>query len=439
MTRFVILGMGTAGLSAAQVIRKHEPSATITMISDDPHGYYSRPGLAYVLTRELPKAQLFPLSRGRWRQLAIKHILGRAVQIDPLTRSVWLHTERRVPYDRLLLATGASAIPLNVPDADSSGIVALDSLQDVQDIIRHARGARQAVVVGGGVTALELVEGLQARGVQVHYFMRGARYWRSVLDEAESHLIEERLIRDGVTLHHHTEIARILPRRSWLGRKVVRGVETTGGCKIPCDMVGVAIGVRPRLEVVEGTGIETDRGILVDDRMQTSIPGIYAAGDVAQAWDPRTGRATVESLWPVAVAQGRVAGANMVGQTATYERGVPVNVTRLAGLVVTLIGAVGTRGEPDGDVITISRGDSEGWRGLRDTIVIHDRHEVNRQRLIIKDNCLVGAILIGEQSLHPTIHRLIQERVDIGTFLRALRSPRVDMAQVLVRVQREVA
>ncbi len=439
MTRFVILGMGTAGLSAAEVIRKHQRSATITMISDDPHGYYSRPGLAYVLSHELPKAQLFPVSRSRWGQLAIKRIHGRAVQIDPVARSVWLHTGQRVPYDRLLVATGAAAIPLNVPGADSNGVVALDSLQDMQRIIGHARRARQAVVVGGGVTALEMVEGLHARGVQVHYLMRGARYWRSVLDEAESHLIEERLIRDGITLHHHTEIARILSRRDWLGRRKVTGIETTDGWQIRCDMVGVAIGVRPRLELVAGTGIETDRGILVDDRMRTSVPGIYAAGDVAQVWDPLTGRAAVESLWPVAVAQGRVAGASMVGQSATYERGIPVNITRLAGVIVTLIGAVGTRGEPDADLITISRGDSEVWRGLPDTIVVHDRHTVNRQRLIIKDNRLVGAILIGEQTLYPTVHRLIQERVDIGVFLRALRSPHVELAQVLVRVQKEVA
>jgi NAD(P)H-nitrite reductase large subunit len=220
---------------------------------------------------------------------------------------------------------------------------------------------------------------------------------------------------------------------------VVTGIETTDGCQIRCDMVGVAIGVRPRLEAITDTDIETDRGILVDERMQTSVSDIYAAGDVAQAWDPLTGRATVESLWPVAVAQGRVAGASMVGESATYERGIPVNVTRLAGVIVAMIGAVGTPREKDVDLLAISRGDSEVWRGVPGTIVVHDRHPVNRQRLIIKDNRLIGAILMGEQTLCPTVQRLIEDGVDMGIYLRALRSPQVDLAQVLVQVRKQVA
>jgi NAD(P)H-nitrite reductase large subunit len=439
MTRFLILGMGTAGLSAAEEIRYHQPSAAITMVSDDPHGYYSRPGLAYVLNRELPKSQLFPVSHDRWNRLAIKRVRARAVRIDPESRSVWLDTGQRVCYDRLLLALGSSAVPLQVPGAELDGVLALNSLQDVQRMIRCARQAREAVVVGGGVTAIEIVEGLHARGVQVHYAMRGARYWRSVLDEAESSLIEARLIEQGITIHHHTEIARILARRDLLGRRKVAGVQTTDGWQIRCQLVAVAVGVQPRLDLVAGTGIETERGIVVNDRLQTNIPGIYAAGDVAQVWDPVTGRSCLESLWPVAVAQGRVAGANMAGQFAVYERGIPANVTRLAGLVVALVGSVGTRPEPDADLVTISRGDSEAWRRLPDTIVVHDGHKVNRQRLIIKDNRLVGAVLIGEQSLFPMVCRLIRERVDIGVFLRALRSPQVDLARVLVQVQKDVA
>jgi nitrite reductase (NADH) large subunit len=156
-------------------------------------------------------------------------------------------------------------------------------------------------------------------------------------------------------------------------------------------------------------------------------------------YDPLTGHAQLDVLWSVAVAQGRVAGANMAGQPATYERGVPFNVTRLAGLVVALIGAVGTRGEPDADLVSISRGDSEVWRGVANTIVVHDQHDVNRQRLIIKDNHLVGAVLIGEQTLFSTVYELIHERVDIGAALPTLRSPHANLAQILAQIQKEAA
>jgi NAD(P)H-nitrite reductase large subunit len=269
--------------------------------------------------------------------------------------------------------------------------------------------------------------------VHVHYLMRGGRYWRSVLDEDESRMVEERLAREGVAIHRRTEVARILGKRDWLGHEKVSGVETTDGQQIRCQMVGVAIGVRPHLELVAGTGIETDRGILVDEHMETSIPGIYAAGDVAQAYDSLTGRAQLDVLWSVAIAQGRLAGANMAGQATTYERGIPFNVTRLTGLVVSLIGAVGTRDEPDADLVSISRGDSEVWRGISNTITVHEEHDTNNQRLIISDNRLVGAILIGDQSSFFTAYRLIQERVDISAYLPALRSPHTDLLHVLAQ------
>ena len=298
MGHSVIIGMGAASLSAAEMIRRYQPSATITMIADDAHGYYSRPGLAYVLTEEIPDAQLFPISRKRWKDLGVRRIQGRVTQLLPGDRQVVLADEQRFAYDTLLLATGSASIPLSVPGSDLDGVVMLDSLDDTRYIARAARRAREAVVVGGGVTAIELVEGLRAHNVHVHYFMRGERFWRSVLDESESRMVEQRLADEGVTIHYHTEVARILGKQNWLGKPRVAGVETTEGQIVPCQLVGAAIGVRPRLDLAAGAGIQTDRGILVNDRLETTVPGIYAAGDVAQVRDPLTGRAQLDVLWP---------------------------------------------------------------------------------------------------------------------------------------------
>lgn len=436
MGHSVIIGMGAASLSAAEMIRRYQPSATITMIADDAHGYYSRPGLAYVLTKEIPDAQLFPISRKRWKDLGVRRIQGRVTQLLPGDRQVVLADGQRFAYDTLLLATGSASIPLSVPGSDLDGVVMLDSLDDTRYIARAARRAREAVVVGGGITAIELVEGLRAHNVHVHYFMRGERFWRSVLDESESRMVEQRLADEGVTIHTHTEVARILGKQNWLGKPRVAGVETTEGQIVPCQLVGAAIGVRPRLDLAAGAGIQTDRGILVNDRLETTVPGIYAAGDVAQVRDPLTGRAQLDVLWPVAVAQGRVAGTNMAGVPMTYARGVPLNVTRLAGLLVTLIGAVGARGQADADLLTISRGDSEVWRGIPNVVVVHDQHKVSRWRLTLQGNRLVGAILIGDQSLSSLIHRLIQEHVDMAPYLPSLQAPDANLAQVLQHIQR---
>ena len=368
MFRHLIVGTGPAGFSAADTIRRLQPDAAITLVADDPHGYYSRPGLAYVLTRELPEAHLFPISKNRWAQMHVKFVVGRGVRLDTLGRQVVLASGHVLPYDALLIATGAVSVIPPFAGGSPDGVVTLDHLSSLRRLLRLTSRAREAVVVGGGILALELVEGLRARTLGVHYLLRGERFWSAVLDAAESRLIEERLAHDGVQIHHHTEIARILLRKDWRGRELVDGVETKDGRRLTCQMVGVAIGVRPRLELVDGSPVRTGRGVLVNERMETSVPGVYAAGDVAQLVDPLTGQEQpMEALWPVAIAQGRAAGSNMAGTSAVYARAVPVNVVRLTGLPVTVIGAVGTGGDDD-DLLTISRGDSELWRGFPESV-----------------------------------------------------------------------
>jgi nitrite reductase (NADH) large subunit len=436
LSHYVIVGMGAAGFSAAETIRQHRPGAKITLVTEEPYGYYSRPGLAYLLTNELPKRQLFPRSERELDQMGLRLAIARAERVEPRARQVILTGGRRLAYDALLLATGAAAIPPRFPGADLEGVVTLDNLDDVRHIMRLSRRVKSAVVIGGGITALELVEGLRARKVSVHYFLRRDRFWSSVLEPAESDLVESRLTHEGVKIHRHTEIAQVLGKKNWRGRQRVTGVETKDGRVIGCQMVAVAIGVRPRLDLLDGTSVRTDRGILVNDRLETSVPRIYAAGDAAQAFDPLTGKPQLDVLWPVAVAQGRAAGANMAGVPTDYRKGFPVNVTRLAGLIVTLIGAIGRPGEPDGDLLTISRGDSEIWRGIPGVLVVHQRHEVNQQRLIIKDNCLVGAVLIGDQTLAGPLQHLIEEQVDIGPIMPALQTPNVNWADLIQRLPR---
>ncbi len=434
MSRFVIIGMGAAGYSAAQTIRHHRPQDPITLLTEEADRYYSRPGLAYLLTQELPERQLFPRPADELDRMGVEQVVARVDRIDPHKQSIQLADGRSASYDALLLATGAAAIPPRFPGGDLPGVVTLDNMEDLRRIHRATRRADAAVVIGGGITALELVEGLHAKKLHVHYLLRRDRFWSSVLDPVESDLVERRLAHMGVEIHRHTEVARVIGRKNWLGRQRVAGVETKDGRFIPCQVVATAIGVRPRLELVQGTGIRTDRGVLVDEHLATNLPYVYAAGDVAQAFDPLTGKHQLDVLWPVAVAQGRVAGENMAGVHTRYRKGVPVNVTRLADLIVTLIGAIGHSREPDDDLLTISRGDSEVWRGIPGALAVQDLHEVNRQRLMIKNRRLVGAVLIGDQTLSPLVQRLIEEKIDLSPILLALQHKSFDLVQLVRRV-----
>lgn len=413
MRHYVVVGSGVAGLSAAEVLRERDPGATISLIYEEPHSFYSRPGLAYLLADLVPEEQLFARTQAELRDLRLNWIHARAAQLLPEAHQVVLSNGQGLTYDRLLIATGSTAVPPDFPGGDLAGVVKFDNLDDARRILKLAGRGRTAVVIGGGITALELVEGLRARGVRTHYFLRGDRYWANVLDEAESHIVEERLKAEGVVIHYRTEI------KAALGRKTLAGVETTTGEKLPCHILGVAIGVRPRLELAQPAKLKLDRGILVDEFLRTSAPDVFAAGDVAQVRDPRSGRAILDTLWSTALAQGRAAGANMAGDKVPYVKQVALNVTQLAGLMTTIIGAVGSGGR-DQDQVTISRGNSEAWSLLPQAQVIIEKHDVNRVRLLVGERTLVGAVVMGDQTLSRPLHRLIAEQADITPIRAAL-------------------
>ncbi len=424
MIRYVLIGAGVAAISALEAIRSVDGSGEVSIVSDDPFGYYSRPGLAYYLSGELDEALLFPYQKSDFGRLHVRFYRARAVRILPVEHEVELEGGARLPYDKLLLATGAQAIPLNVPGSDLKGVHKLDHLSDARALLANARRGRTAIVTGGGITALELAEGLAARGMKVHYVLRSARYWSSVLDELESGLIESLLAREGITLHHRSEIIEILGKNG-----KIYAVRLTDGRILKADLLAYAIGIAPHISLACQAGLACERGILVDEFMQTSQPDIYAAGDAAQVFDPASGKYLLDSLWNPAREQGRAAGRNMTGHAEAYRKPPVFNVTRLAGLTVTILGAVGNQGDPD--LLGIARGDSETWRELPDSIIAQTGFEVNRLRLMVGKKHLLGAVVMGDQTLSASLQNLIAWQVDITPIRAQLLAPNAPIADVL--------
>jgi NAD(P)H-nitrite reductase large subunit len=424
VSRYVLIGSGVASVAAAETIRSQDRGAEIIMIGEEANGFYSRPALAYYLTGELSEQHIRPLPEEHFRKLNIRFLHARVERIHSEAHYIRLQDSQTLSYDRLLIAIGAEAAMTKVPGIDLEGVLKLDNLDDARRIIQAARKARTAVVVGGGITALEIVEGLIKRGVKVHYFLRGDRYWSNVLDETESRIIEHRLEEDGVTIHYHTDLAEILGKKGH-----VIGVRTKDGKEMRCDIVGVAIGIRPRKELAEASGIQVDRGVLVNEYMQTNAPDIFAAGDIAQVFDPFSGKSVLDSLWGPARDQGTAAGMNMAGIPTPYYKFVPFNVTRLAGLTTTIIGTVGSG--RDEDMVSIARGDSETWRQLPDAIAAQNKFDINRLRILVADRTIVGAIVMGDQTLSRPLHRLISERVDITDIRRDLLQANASLGDIL--------
>jgi NADPH-dependent 2,4-dienoyl-CoA reductase/sulfur reductase-like enzyme len=405
--RYVIVGNGPAGLTAAETIRRNDASGDIHIVGGEDHRFYSRPGLAYLLTGAIPEERLFSRPDSAYEQARIQRSVATVQRIEAADHRVTLADGRTMTYDRLLLAVGARAVRPSIPGADLEGVVTLDNLDDARRILRLARRARRGCVVGGGITAIELAEGLTAQRVDTHYLMRGDRYWSSVLSPHESTLVEERLVDDGIRIHRGTELARVIGHKDR-----VSAVETQGGDMLPCDLLAVAIGTQPRIELAREAGLETGRGIWTDDTFRTSDPDIFAAGDAAEVLDPATGKRGLDSLWSVAIEQGRAAGDNLSGISRPYRRPAPFNVTRIGGVTTTLIGAVGTGGR-EGDLVTIARGDSNAWREQLDSFAVVADAGANHLRLVLGDERIFGAVVMGDQALSRPLQHLVRERVDI--------------------------
>jgi NADPH-dependent 2,4-dienoyl-CoA reductase/sulfur reductase-like enzyme len=432
MRRYVILGSGAAGVAAAESIRRLDASGSIWVVTADPHGYYSRPGLAYYLTGEAAREQLFPFPNRHWKDLDLRWHVEPVESIDPAGHRLILHSGKSLPYDRLLVATGAKATLPDTPGIGLNGVVKLDTLEDAEQIIKLSRRGQHAVVVGGGITALELAEGLAARGMRVHYFLRGDRFWSGVLDETESRLVEKRLQHDGIFLHFNTNLLEVLGR----GGKVT-GVRAKAGedvCEMTCSVVAVAIGIRPRKELAEQAGLLVGRGVRVNQCLQTSHPDIFAAGDVAEVIDPRSGEYILDSLWNPAIEMGTAAGRGMAGRMTPYQKLVPFNVTRLGGLITTIIGQIAAKPDAllvDHDLPGIMRGDSEIWRQHPDAVVTQRLLDGSRLRLYLSGGRMVGGLVMGEQRLSRPVQHLVRSAVDLGDLAPRLLSPGARLDELL--------
>ncbi len=419
MIRYLIVGNGAAGITAAEEIRARDPHGEIAVVSAEIHPMYSRPGLAYVIIDEIPARQVEARTPAWYARQKIKLVHGRAVGLDAAAHRVLLANHPPLGYDRLLIATGARAASLPYPGASLDGIVYLDTLDGTLELLRKLKRARRAVVVGGGITALEMAEGFAHNRVETHYLVRRNTLWSAVFNEAESKLLDEKMRRHGIEIHYNAEVAEVLGDK----RQRVQGVRLESGEVLPCDVVGAGIGVKAQLEWVKDTPLKIDRGVQVNEHLESNLPDVYVAGDCAQAWDPWTQKHMLDVLWPTAVAQGRVAGANMAGGHETYAKGTPFNVCLLFGWHLTAMGQIGGGRGDEGEIVqhTLSRGSSEVWSTRPASYTSAWSHAGdNHLRLLLDGNRVAGALVIGEQSLADPLRDLINWRTDIAPLRPAL-------------------
>lgn len=395
--KHLILGNGPAGVIAAETLRHAQPSAEILLVGNEDAPPYSRMAIPYLLEGQIDEAGTYlRKAPGHYERLRIQERRGRAVALHTDQRDVLFDDGSRETYDRLLIATGSHPVRPPIPGIDLPQVLTCWTLEDARAIARLARQGRRVVQLGAGFIGCIIMESLAARGVELTVVELGDRMVPRMMTPKAGTMIRQWVESKGVRVITRAGIDRVDPA----GGDTIR-VHLTNGSALDCDLLIVSAGVTPNVGFLEATPVHVAKGVLVDDRLETSVPGVFAAGDVAEAPDLFTGAHLVAAIQPNAADQARVAALNMAGQDVRLPGVLAINVLDTLGLVSSSFGQWWGAEEKDGVELV----DEDHHRYL--SLQFH--HDV-----------LIGATAIGLTQHVGVLRGLIQNKTPLGSWKRVL-------------------
>ncbi|PHS72662.1 MAG: FAD-dependent oxidoreductase [Cycloclasticus sp.] len=392
--KYVLIGAGPASVRAAETLRKADSSCAITMIGLEVESPYSRMALPYYLSGMIEEQGThLRKSDVHFKDLNIDHVHAKVEKIDAEKNQVVLDNGDVYDYDKLMIATGSRPANCPFPGADNTGVVNCWTIADGREILDTIKPGSKVALLGAGFIACIIVEAMLKRKVDLTVMLgRTGQMVSRMMDETAGGMIKSWCEAKGVTTILPSSIKSIEP-----GPALKRDDDSL----TEFDLIIVATGVYANIEFLEGSGIETDDGIIVDSALRTNVDNIYAAGDVAQGVDFSTGGQSVHAIQPTAVDHGRIAAVNMMGGSANYKGSLGMNVLDTAGLVSTSFGS---------------------WGGVEggETATLLDEENYKYVRLNFKDDLLVGAITVGRTDYIGVMRGLIQSEVPLGEWKEKL-------------------
>lgn len=331
----VIIGNGISGITAARYIRKLSDHR-ITVISDESDYFFSRTALMYVYMGHMRQKEVQPYENWFWEKNRIDRFRGRVEKINYDTKTLHMSQGETITYDKLILATGSQSNKFGWPGQDLDGAHGLYHWQDLEAMERHSPGLQRAVIVGGGLIGIEMAEMFHSRHIPVTLLVRENSFWNIVLPGDESEMINRHIIEHGIDLRLQTELKEILPDENGKCRAVV----TSTGEEIACGFVGLTVGVSPNIGFLKGDGLETNRGILVNEYLETNLPDVYAIGDCAELRHPNPGRRPIEAIWYTGRIMGKVVAGNITGKREKYDPGIWFNSAKFLDIEYQVYGDV---------------------------------------------------------------------------------------------------
>ncbi len=388
----VIIGNSAAGMSALETFRKLDSTTPVTVIAKEGHRPYSKVLLPYFLRGKVPYEHLFIREEDYYARLNARFIHGEAVEIRPTQGSIKLGDGNSISFDKLLIATGSSPTRPAIPGLSGEGIHHLWTIEDSRQLDSCFEKGKHVTVLGSGFVSLQGACAALSRGMKVSVVELMSRIMPKALDSHGAALLHTHMKKSGIKVRINTSTSKIerTDEKKFL-------LHFNDGTSMTTDLIIVGTGVRPNINFLENTRIKIDDGIIVDRQMETSIPGIFAAGDVAQIPSFTGSKSVVHPLWPTAVETGRIAGNCMAGRKTDYPGSLNMNVTQMFGLTVASMGDF------------LGTGGSEDW-------IDQTLPEDHYLKIVLKDGFPVGATCVGGADLVSTLgilRPLIREKVQL--------------------------
>jgi len=331
----VIIGNGVTGITCALEVRK-QSDCRITVVSDEGEYFFSRPALMYIFMRQMQLRDTQPYEKKFWKKNRIELKLATAVKIEPQGKRIVFGDQSTLSFDKLVIATGSVPNKFGWPGQDLPGVQGFYSLQDLALLERNVACVTYAVIAGGGLIGVEVAEMLLSRRIGVTFLVREKHFWQIVLPVEEADLVGRHILQQGVDLRYEAELAAIEAGDD--GR--VARVKLKNGESIDCGLVALTAGVSPNLALARASGVAVNRGVVVNERFETNVPDIYAAGDCAEFSQAPTGRRNVEQVWYTGKHHAETLAQILLGTNTRYETGIWFNSAKFFHLEYQVYGDV---------------------------------------------------------------------------------------------------
>lgn len=382
--RVIIIGNGLAGTIAAKTLREQDRTLEIDVFADEKYHYYPRPNLIEFLAGNLPLEKIFAFPEEWYSEQNVNvHLEKSGMRIFPDSKEIEVAGGKREKYDFLVLANGSLAFVPPIKGAEKQGVFTLRTLDDAFEILDCLKDRRRVTVIGGGLLGLETARAVKSRDVDVEVVEFFDHLLPRQLDPQGGSLLKGQIEKMGINVHLGLTCEEVL------GQDSVTGLRFKGGREIQTDVALVAAGVRPNLRIAQEAGLETDRGLVVDDYLQSSHPDIWAAGDITQ----HAGR--VYGIIPASFNQARIAALNVLGQRQKYEGTIPSNTLKVLGIDLTSVGMVNP--------------EDESFEELRE----ENADKGTYKKIVVKNGEVCGLICIGTKKGVSEISRLISRKANV--------------------------